>query len=109
MSISIPRAWVIVELASGALFAVRVILADRIATERTARAGGWDLQEQQHRALGVLAYHAAKRAGRFDGSLDDFLQQVVDVRDTATDPEHDDDREGDADTPTQTAPGTEPQ
>lgn len=81
---------------------VRVIFADRLSFERTAKARGWDAEAQPQTTAGFLAWAALKRRGDYPGSYDDFLAAVVDVQlDDERTPERA--AEGDAD-PSRPAP-----
>lgn len=59
---------------------VRVLFADRLAYERTAKARRWDVETLPMTGAGYLAWAALKRTGQYTGSYDDFLAQVVDVQ-----------------------------
>lgn len=59
---------------------VRVIFADRLAYEKTAKARGWKIDQQPMTGSGFLAWAALHRTGQYAGSYDDFLAEVVDVQ-----------------------------
>lgn len=58
---------------------VRIIYADKIALEKTARARGW--KEDQHAVTisAFLAWHAGKRTGSHDLDYPAFLTAIIDA------------------------------
>lgn len=58
---------------------VRVIFADRLAFEKTAKARHWNPETMPFTTAGFLAWAALQRRGEFTGTFDEFLGQVVDV------------------------------
>lgn len=103
---AIKPAYANVELDDGRLFeSVRVIYADRLAFERTAKARRWDPETQPFTTAGFLAWAALRRSGLYAGTYDQFLAAVVDVQldDKTSDPDEDADSD-----PTRTARSDEP-
>lgn len=56
---------------------VRVLFADKLRYEKTAKAQGWDVQE--FRLQGFLTWAALTRAGLTALDYDGFLSQVADI------------------------------
>lgn len=68
---------------------IRIIHADKLNLERTARNRGWDVEKNFATTNAFLGWSAAKRAGEFTGSYEEWLEQLVDVaveRGDAVDP-----------------------
>lgn len=57
----------------------RLIIADKIAAERAARAGGWNIQEQPVTLTAFWAWQVMKRTKRIPESLtyEDFLKNEL--------------------------------
>lgn len=81
---------VTVELQEGVeLGPIRIIHADKIALEKTARARNWDVEKNFATTNAFLGWAAAKRTGDYIGTFEDFLAVLVDVaveRGEAVDP-----------------------
>lgn len=58
---------------------VRIIFADRLRFEKTAKARGWDPEKQPMTSAGFITWAALNRTGQFPGSYDDFLAVLIDV------------------------------
>jgi hypothetical protein len=58
---------------------VRIIFADRLRFEKTAKARGWDPEKQPMTSAGFISWAALNRSGQFPGSYEDFLNVVIDV------------------------------
>lgn len=61
-----------IELANGTTHTVRVLLADKLAFERTARVHGWTEEKDPVTSNLFLGWAAAKRSGITKASFDDF-------------------------------------
>lgn len=64
---------------------VRVIYADRLQYEKSAKARNWNVQASPMFGAGFLAWAALTRLGLYSGTWEEFLDQVVDV--TLAEPE----------------------
>lgn len=80
------------ELADGTVSEpIRVVFADKVQLERTARAERWDLEKDFTKVNSLLAWSAAKRTGAIapDLAYSEFVAQLVDCvveRDGDVDP-----------------------
>lgn len=71
---------VTVEMQDGTIHGpVRVIFADKVRAEKSFRANGWNLGEENVRLEGFFGWAATKREGMHDISYDEFLEQLIDV------------------------------
>ena len=98
---SIKPAYANIELDTATIVDVRIVYADRIRHETTARKRGWRAEDAPTRAAGFLAWAAATRLGLVDLTYEEFVEQLVDVQldDKRADSEGDD-----AGDPSQPAP-----
>lgn len=67
----------------------RIIHADKIALERTAKARNWVVEKNFATTNAFLAWAVLKRTGDYVGSFEEFLEVLVDVyveRGEAVDP-----------------------
>ena len=58
---------------------MRIMQADKLALERTAKAQGWDLAEDGITTNVFLAWRGATRAGYTQAQFEDFSNQLVDL------------------------------
>lgn len=58
---------------------IRIIFADKVNLDRTARAQGWDIEKDFTRVNAFLAWAAATRVGVLSLGYDEFVEQLVDV------------------------------
>lgn len=90
----IRKNMVTVELMSGEVVGPeRVIFADKIRLEKTARNNGWDLHRDEIRMGSFFAWAALERTGKLpvEGmTYEDFLVELCDVQVTSEDPEDED-------------------
>lgn len=82
------------ELADGTIIGpVRVLYADKLKYETSARHNGWNLTDEI-RGQGFLAWAAFTRTGEISLSYDEFVEQIADVTfevvetEGSTDPTH---------------------
>lgn len=77
---AIIKQFVTVELADGSVIGpVRIIHADKILLEKTARNRGWDVEKQFATTNAFMGWAAAKRAGEYPGSFEEFLDVLIAV------------------------------
>lgn len=72
-----------VELADGTVVGpVRVIFADKLRLERTARASNWDISRDEFRVQSFLAWAALNRTGDLAEGVgyEQFLEQLIDIQ-----------------------------
>lgn len=70
-----------VTFANGEIKTATTIMADQIRFEEIARRRGWGLiKEVPVKACSFFAFSALQRAKQFEGSWEDFLAAVVEVR-----------------------------
>ena len=70
------------ELADGTVSdEIRIIFADKVQLERTARAERWDMEKDFTKVNSLLTWAAAKRSGAIpeDWSYQTFVANVVDL------------------------------
>lgn len=105
---SIPKVYAYGELPDGTTWeGVRVVLADRIALDRSARANGWNVEAQQQTVAAYLSWQAARRTGVTVPDWAEFLRTAVDAAVTEDEPaDADDEADSEAD-PTRSAPSSE--
>lgn len=58
---------------------LRIVFADKVQYERTAKANGWSMQDE-FRLQSFLTWHAAKRSGTTELSYEDFMGELVDIQ-----------------------------
>lgn len=67
---------VTVELTDGRVYGPeRIIHADKIALEKTARNRGWDVEKNFATTNAFLGWAVAKRVGAYDAGFDEFLDE----------------------------------
>ena len=59
---------------------VRIILADRLALEKTAKARGWDVEHHPQQAASFMAWAALTRLGEYSETFEHFLNATIDVQ-----------------------------
>ena len=71
---------IIVYPVQGEKYTVSTILADQVAFENTARARQWgSIQESPMRAGAFLSWKAATRIGKFEGTFEEWCDNVYDA------------------------------
>ena len=69
-----------VEMLDGTIYGpVRVLYADKIKCERSARANGWDLTRDEITPRGFLSWAALTRTGEITVPYEEFIDQVADI------------------------------
>ncbi|MGO1957217.1 hypothetical protein [Microbacterium sp.] len=58
---------------------VRVIFADKIQYERSAKANNWSMRDEVHLQM-FLTWHAAKREGVITLTFEEFSEQLIDIK-----------------------------
>lgn len=58
---------------------VRVIFADKIQFEKSAKANGWSTEDAIH-LQSFLTWHAAKREGLISATYEEFTAQLIDIK-----------------------------
>lgn len=77
---------IIVYPVQGEKFTVSTILADQVAFENTARTRQWgSIQESPMRAAAFLSWKAAVRTNKFEGTFEDWCDNVYDATIDTTD------------------------
>lgn len=86
---------VAVELTNGDVIGPeRIIFADKIRLERTARANGWDLSRDEIRMGSFFAYAVLERIGQLprEGmTYEELLPELIDVQVSSEEPSDDED------------------
>lgn len=86
----LKKSLISVELMDGTIIGPeRIIFADKIRLERTARANGWDMSRDEMRMGSFFAYAALERIGQLptEGmSYEDLLPEILDLQVTAEHP-----------------------
>lgn len=79
---SIKPQFASVELRDGAIHAdVRVIFADKLDLQKTAKLRGWkDLESMPFTVSSFLAWRALVRTGQYTNNYDAFLGDLIDVQ-----------------------------
>lgn len=73
------RSTVMVEMSDGSVYGPeRVIFADKMQFERSARANNWKLTDE-FRLQSFLSWAVLKRLGTLDLAYDQFMEQLVDI------------------------------
>lgn len=57
----------------------RITLADKLAWEKTAKAHGWNVEDNAVTMNAFLAWSGQKRVGTYDHGFDQFLEEVTDI------------------------------
>lgn len=87
---AITKLYANIEFADERTAAVRILLADKLKYETTARKHDWNAEPQTISEHVFLAWAAAKRKGLTEASYDDFKNsEVIDVLLTNEAPEDD--------------------
>lgn len=98
----LKRNLVSVELADGNVIGPeRIIFADKIRLERTARANSWDLSRDEIRMGSFFAYAVLERTGQLprEGmTYEELLPELIDVQVSSEDPTEADEDPTPADT-----------
>lgn len=83
-----------VEMSNGQVLGPeRIIFADKIRLEKTARNNGWDMGRDEFRVQSFLSWAALQRTGDLaeDLGYEKFLEQLIDVQFSQEDPDDDED------------------
>ena len=90
----LKKSLISVELANGNVVGPeRIIFADKIRLEKTARANGWDLSRDEVRMGSFFAYAVLERTGQLprDGmTYEELLPELLDLQVSVEDPSEDD-------------------
>lgn len=73
------RTYITCELSNGQFFNERVLVADQLQYEKTARANGWTPQKDQTLTNLFMGWHSLKRTGQYEGTFDDFQADCIDL------------------------------
>lgn len=79
------RTYITVELSNGEFHKERILAADQLQYEKTARANGWTPQKDQTITNLFMGWHSLKRTGKYDGTFDTFQVDCIDLEAGHTD------------------------
>lgn len=69
-----------VEMLDGTIYGpVRILYADKMKCERSARANGWDLTRDEITLRAFLSWAALTRTAKITMSYEEFIDQVADI------------------------------